>query len=84
MEIDFEPRALKALRKVHQPDQARIVNRIGSLAADPRPANGTKLVGLEDAWRVRQGDYRIIYTIDDAAGVITITKIGQRGDVYRD
>ena len=82
VEIDYEPRAFKFLKKIPPPDRARVTDRIATLEADPRPPGSIKLEGMRNAWRIRQGDYRIIYRIDDEAGVVTITKIGQRGDVY--
>lgn len=82
VEIDYERRAFKYLSKIPPPDQQRVTDRIATLEDDPRPAGSVKLEGMRNAWRIRQGDYRIVYWIDDAAGIVTITKIGQRGDVY--
>lgn len=64
-------------------DQGRIVSRIRALANDPRPAGCEKLAGAANAWRVRQGDYRILFTVDDEARVVDIVKIGHRREVYR-
>jgi mRNA interferase RelE/StbE len=64
-------------------DRARIVSRINALANEPRPANCEKLAGAANAWRVRQGDYRILYTVDDEARVVYVFKIGHRREVYR-
>lgn len=50
---------------------------------DARPRGSEKLAGYEDRYRVRQGNYRIVYLVDDDASVITIYKIGHRKDVYR-
>jgi mRNA interferase RelE/StbE len=80
--IEVEPRVLRSLRRINQAGQRRILDRIESLAADPRPAGCEKLQGAEGL-RVRQGDYRIIYTIDDSKRVVTVTKVGHRRDVYR-
>ena len=63
-------------------DRERIVTRINALARDPRPSRCEKLEG-EDKYRVRQGNYRIVYSIDDHNRIIVITKIGDRKDVYR-
>ena len=81
--IEIELSAAESLTKIPNPDRGRIVKRIDSLAADPRPANATKLVGT-DAWRVRQGDYRIVYVIDDAVRVLTVTRIAHRSNVYKE
>ena len=64
-------------------DRGRIVSRISALAGDPRPIGCEKLAGAVNAWRVRQGDYRILFTVDDAARVVDIFKIGHRREVYR-
>lgn len=63
-------------------DRRRLVARIDGLAADPRPRGCEKLSG-EEKYRVRQGDLRILYEIDDREATVTIVKIGHRRDVYR-
>lgn len=64
-------------------DRSRIVGRISGLAKDPRPPGCEKLAGAENAWRVRQGDYRILFTIDDEDRVVDVFKVGHRREVYR-
>lgn len=64
-------------------DRQRLVTRIEALASNPRPSGSEKLAGHADAYRIRQGDYRVVYTIDDADRAIVIFKIGHRRDVYR-
>jgi mRNA interferase RelE/StbE len=64
-------------------DRLRIVKRIRTLATTPRPSGSEKLAGESNAWRVRQGDYRILYTVDDNAHVVLIFRIGHRREVYR-
>jgi mRNA interferase RelE/StbE len=64
-------------------DRQRIVARIHSLAAEPRPAGAEKLAGYTDQLRVRQGSYRIVYGVDDERREVTIFRIGHRKDVYR-
>jgi len=64
-------------------DRQRIVGRIQSLAAEPRPAGCEKLAGTATLFRVRQGQYRVIYAIDDAQGCVEIIKVGHRREVYR-
>ena len=61
----------------------QIVERIGQLADDPRPPGCEKLSGRLDRYRVRQGVYRIVYSIEDRALVVYIVKVGHRRDVYR-
>lgn len=81
--VELEVEAVKALAKIRNPDQRRIVQRLERLAADPRPAGCEKLSGMGDAYRVRQGDYRIVYTVDDVLTIVTITRFGHRREVYR-
>ena len=64
-------------------DRQRIVSRIQGLAMSPRPHGSEKLAGYADRYRVRQGNFRIVYLIDDSALEVTIYKIGDRKDVYR-
>jgi mRNA interferase RelE/StbE len=59
-----------------------VVRRIEALAGDPRPHGSQKLAG-EDKYRVRQGDYRIVYTIEDEIVTVTVVRIAHRSDVYR-
>lgn len=74
--------AAKELERLPLKDRRRIVRRIEDLAATPRPVGAEKLSG-EEKYRARQGDYRILFTIDDAERTVMVVKIGQRGDVYR-
>ncbi len=61
----------------------RIVDRIQALAADPRPAGAQKLAGSAVGFRIRQGDYRIVYEIHDRDYRIVVVKIGHRREIYR-
>ena len=61
----------------------KIVARIRGLATNPRPHGSEKLAGYADRYRVRQGNFRIVYLIDDEASAVTVFKIGNRKDVYR-
>jgi len=70
------------LSRIRIKDCARIVERIRSLAADPRPPNCQKL-SARGGLRIRQGDYRIVYTVDDENGIVEIKKIGHRREIYR-
>lgn len=82
--IRIKKSALKELEAVGtKADRRRIVNRIDSLAADPRPAGAAKLSGL-DRYRIRQGRYRILYTIEDMELIVYVIRVGDRKDVYRD
>lgn len=64
-------------------DRRRLVARIASLAMDPRPQGCEKLSGQVDLFRVRSGNYRVIYEIADDVVLVTVIKIGHRKDVYR-
>lgn len=74
--------ALKELEAAPLADRRRLVKRIRDLAGGPRPAKVEKLGGSQ-LYRVRQGNYRVLYEIDDAARTVTISKIGHRRSVYR-
>jgi mRNA interferase RelE/StbE len=74
--------AERELRKIPKADLQRITQRIKELAAIPRPSGSDKLAG-QDSYRIRQGDYRIVYTVDDDHRLIDIIKIGHRREVYR-
>ena len=80
-EIEAQPELTKQLRGIPQHEQSRIIAKIEALATDP-PSGVEKLSGVE-GWRIRIGDYRIVYTIDDVKKVITITRVGRRGSIYR-
>ena len=77
--IELRPAAIKALRAIERKDRARIQGAIALLGENPRPPGARALQG-RDGLRVRVGDYRIIYRIDDR---VTITAIEHRADVYR-
>lgn len=74
--------AAKELEELELTDRRRVVERIRSLAEDPRPPGCEKLSGREK-FRIRQGDLRILYEIADPDFTVTIVKIGHRRDVYR-
>ena len=74
--------AADELGKIPKKDLRRIVERIERLAVDPRPDGCEKLSGQE-RFRLRQGDYRIVYSVDDAVRSVDIVKIGHRGEIYR-
>ena len=80
--IDVKPAARKALRDLPRPVLARIDEAILALAENPRPAGCVKLTNSE-AWRVRVGNYRIVYEIIDRLLVVTVVEIGHRREVYR-
>ena len=78
----IKPSAAKELEALPRNDRRRIAITIQHLASEPRPAGTEKLSGQEK-YRLRQGNYRVLYFVDDARLVVTIVKIGHRRDVYR-
>lgn len=74
--------AERELRGIPKPDLRRVTDRIRGLAKDPRPSGCEKLSG-QDRYRVRQGDYRIVYAVDDGTQTIEVVRIGHRREVYR-
>ena len=81
-ELVFKKSVAKDLRAFPKQEVKRIMQRIRSLADDPRPAGCEKLSGQE-RYRVRQGAYRVIYEIEDARLIVLVVKVGHRRDVYR-
>ena len=80
--VFIKPSAAKELEGLPDKDRRRIARRIQDLAADPRPPGCETLTG-DDRFRVRQGDYRVVYAVDDRAREVVVVKIGNRRDVYR-
>jgi len=64
-------------------ERRRIVEKIATLSADPRPHGCEKLAGYDDRYRLRRGNYRIVYMVDDARRELTVFRVGHRKDVYR-
>ena len=60
----------------------RIDRKILALADDPRLAGSKKLRGFKDSWRIRVGDWRVVYIVDDAAKLVSVTKVAHRREVY--
>ena len=81
-ELRFKPSVAKDLRGIPKTEVRRLLKRIQALGDEPRPAGCEKLTG-RDLYRFRQGVYRIVYSVDDAAVVIEVIKVGHRRDVYR-
>jgi len=80
--IYIKPTAVKELQKIPKRDVAKIINKIRSLSSNPRPPGYEKL-SADEKYRVRQGRYRIVYSIEDDKLVVLVIKIGDRKEVYR-
>ncbi len=78
----IKPSAAKELEKVPVEQRRRIATRILSLAENPRPYGCEKLTG-DDLYRIRQGDYRVVYSIEDDVLIVLVVRVGHRRDVYR-
>ncbi|MCK5605924.1 type II toxin-antitoxin system RelE/ParE family toxin [Candidatus Pacearchaeota archaeon] len=81
--ILFKKSAEKELAKIPTQDCKKIVKRIKSLRNEPRPV-GTQKLSNNELYRIRQGNYRIVYTIQDNELIIWVIKIGHRREVYRE
>jgi len=82
-EIHYSHAAARQLRKLSQPVQDRIRRTALILAETPRPPKSIKMAGTGNQWRVRTGDYRIVYEIHDDELLVLVIKIGHRRSVYR-
>jgi mRNA interferase RelE/StbE len=81
--IVFALSARRELEKLHDPLSSRVLTKIESLATNPRPSGCKKLEGAGNLWRVRVGDHRVIYAVDDRARTVDIIVIRHRRDAYR-
>jgi len=82
-ELRVKPSVAKDLRGIPRSDVQRILARVEALRDDPRPPGAEKL-SAQDRYRVRQGSYRVLYTVADAELTVEVVKIGHRRDVYRE
>jgi mRNA interferase RelE/StbE len=80
--VEVKPPARKELEALPDNMLARVVRKLDALRDAPRPAGCKKLKGYEDQWRVRVGDWRVVYIIDDAAKLVSVTRIAHRREVY--
>lgn len=81
--IELSATAVRQLRKLDGRAQCRVQAAVELLAQEPRPAGAKKLVGGNGEWRVRTGDYRIVYEIDDGVLVVLVLAVGHRREAYR-
>ncbi len=82
--LTIKSSAAKELQGVSdKPTLSRLIEKVKSLATQPRPSGSEKLAGRSNLYRVRQGNYRVIYSVDDQSRVVDVVKVGHRKDVYR-
>jgi mRNA interferase RelE/StbE len=81
--ITFARSAGKELDKLDRPIARRVWTAIEKLSKNPRPSGCVKLTASQNDWRIRIGDWRVIYTIDDAAKIVDVSAIRHRSDAYR-
>lgn len=81
-DLRFKSSVRKDLRSIPRTDVARILETLSNLQTNPRPINAQPLTG-RDAWRIRIGHFRAIYTIDDDNVTVEVIKVGHRKDIYR-
>lgn len=82
--IEILKGALKQIKKLPSEVQERIQLKIDDLATEPRPNGVKKLKGKENTYRIRVGDYRVIYDIFDDLLVVSVVEVGHRSQVYKD
>lgn len=81
--IEYAKGVDKDLRKIPTKTADRIAGAIDKLALEPRPPGSVKLVGFDIEYRIRVGDYRVIYQIHDSVLIVLVIEIGHRKDIYR-
>jgi mRNA interferase RelE/StbE len=82
--VELSRPALKSLEDIPKSDQVKIGKKIDGLETNPRPHKVEKLAGQDNLYRIRSGDYRILYKIFDSLLVVLVVTIGNRKEVYRD
>lgn len=80
--VEVKPSVRKELETLPVNVLRRVIAKLESLAENPRPAGCKKLKGYKDYWRVRVGEWRVVYIIDDAAKALSVTRIAHRREVY--
>lgn len=80
--VEFTTAAARQIKKLPRAAQARVLDAIVELEDEPRPRGARKLAGDEAAWRIRVGDYRVIYEVLDSMLTVTVVRAGHRREVY--
>ena len=82
-EVAFARSARRELERLVPPLANRILSRIEALAREPRPPGARKVQGKQNLWRIRVGDYRVIYSVSDDQRVVDVVKVRHRREAYR-
>ena len=81
--VEIKKSAKNEIAGLPRREQRRVMSAIGALADVPRPRGGRKLTGTDDIYRLRVGDYRVVYQIGDKKLIVYVVKVGDRKEVYR-
>lgn len=81
--VELSRSAARAIRDLERKMQVRILSRLQALAVNPRPAGVKKLQGEDHVYRIREGDYRIVYEVFDKKLLIHVLRMGHRREIYR-
>jgi len=81
-QVIYARSARKELKHLPVKVISAVIEQTDALANDPRPRGSKKLKGYKNSWRIRIGDYRVIYRIEDKVRIVRVTNIGHRGEIY--
>ena len=81
--LEYKSSVIKELRKLPQVDRAAIIDKIVLLKDYPKPVGSAKLKGSRDLYRIRHGDYRVVYKIQNLVLIVTVIRIGHRKEIYK-
>ncbi|HEY1093331.1 MAG TPA: type II toxin-antitoxin system RelE/ParE family toxin [Glycomyces sp.] len=82
--VEFTEEADKQLKSLDKPVRRRILLAVAKLEGNPRPEGVKKLKGKSDRWRIRVGDWRVLYKVEDGRLIVLVVMVGHRSKVYRD
>ena len=82
-QIIIKPSAEKQLDKLPKSVRVRVLDKLEELRQDPRPHGAIKLIGADDLWRIRIGDYRVVYEIQDERLIVLVLRVAHRKDIYK-
>jgi mRNA interferase RelE/StbE len=81
--VSWQPKALKALRRINSSDRTRLIRASQALSHNPFPGNSRRVIGPDDVFRIRVGAFRLLYTVEKTKLLILVLTVGHRRDVYR-